>query len=384
MMLFSEWVQTLTPAQIEAWDLDEATIQQIKNRFYYREICDDDKMELFFQRTLDTIRDRYRQILRIETIKFDPMVNKYFEGEYTTNGTDNSEIRNTADTLRLKQGTNWIDNTHHDEDTDTLTVKKDHNEANGFYQDDRNYESEGHDEKEGNNQISGRSNSSHQNTTYDHTVAHTDDSTTTNGSSGEINHKAVKQAPMNASGVGTNGTAGVQDQSLINGALTGLNFSYATAYDANDKTGRTYNFNDEDIDNETTTNGTDGGSASETSSNTHIIHEGTDRGDSGEDHLHHEYEDYSDHEYEDEKHHENDGEYHNRGGDTVRDSNSSISGTTKDGSTYQIKHDRYTGRDGVLPQDALKAAMNYLQNYSTAFEWLCNKLEINFIGIYDI
>lgn len=341
-------------------------------------------MERFFQRTLDTVRDRYRQILRMETIKFDPMVNKYFEGEYTTNGTDNSEIRNTSDSVRFKQGTNWLDHDHHDEDTDTLEIKKDHNEANGFYEDNRNYENEGHDEKSGNNQISGRSSSQHSNQTYEHVVSHTDDITNTNGSSGEINHKAIKQAPMNASGVTTNGTAGVQDQSAIGGALNNLDFSYATAYDANDKTGKTYNHNDEDIDNQSTTNGTDEGSASESSSNTHIIHEGTDRGDSGEDHLKHEYEDYSDHEYEDEKHHENDGNYHNRGGDAVRDTNTNVSGSTRDGSTYQIKHDRYTGRDGVLPQDALKAAMNYLQNYSTAFEWLCNKLEINFIGIYDI
>lgn len=356
----------------------------IENRFHYREICDDDKMELFFQRTLDTIRDRYRQILRMETIKFDPMVNKYFEGEYTTNGTDNSEIRNTSDSVRFKQGTNWLDNEHYDETDGSHEITKDHNEANGFYQDDRNYESEGHDDKQGNNQISGRSSSQHNNQTYEHVVSHTDDVTTTNGSSGEINHKAIKQAPMNASGVTTNGTAGVQDQSQINGALNNLSFSYATAYDANDKTGKTYNFNDEDIDNTSTTNGTDGGSASESSSNTHIIHEGTDRDDSGEDHLHHEYEDYSDHEYEDKDHSETEGNYHNRGGDTVRDTNTNVSGSTRDGSSYQIKHDRYTGRDGVLPQDALKAAMNYLQNYSTAFEWLCNKLEINFIGIYDI
>ena len=356
----------------------------IEDRFFYREICDDDKMERFFQRTLDTVRDRYRQILRMETIKFDPMVNKYFEGEYTTNGTDNSEIRNSSDTMRLRQATNWLDNDHHDETDSSHEITKDHNEAQGSYQDDRDYSNQGHDEKNGNNTISGRSSSQHSNQTYEHVISHTDDDTTTTGSSGEINHKAIKQAPMNASGVTTNGTAGVTDQSAIGGALNNLDFSYATAYDANDKTGKTYNKNVEDIDNQSTTNGTDGGSASESSSNTHVIHEGTDRGDSGEDHLAHSYEDYSDHEYEDKDHDETTGEYHNRGGDTVRDTNTNVSGTTRDGSTYQIKHDRYTGRDGVLPQDALKAAMNYLQNYSTAFEWLCNKLEINFIGIYDI
>ena len=74
MMTFNEWEQTLTPAQKEAWDLDEATVSLIEDRFYFREICDDEKMTRFFQRTLDTVRDRYNEMIRVETIKFDPLV----------------------------------------------------------------------------------------------------------------------------------------------------------------------------------------------------------------------------------------------------------------------------------------------------------------------
>ena len=52
--------------------------------------------------------------------------------------------------------------------------------------------------------------------------------------------------------------------------------------------------------------------------------------------------------------------------------------------TNEVKHDRYAGRDNVLPQDAMASATHYLMNYSTAFQWLCNKLEPCFIGVYDI
>lgn len=341
-------------------------------------------MVLYFQRTLDTIRDRYRQILRMETIKFDPMVNKYFEGEYTTNGTDNSETRKTLLSIKDYRKSDTINETRHEQTDDDYAVTNDVTTVSGSTEDNGTYENSGHDAKTGNNQISGRSNSSHSNSTIDNTTNHSQDNTTTHGSSGEINHKAVKQAPMNASGVTTNATAGVTGESVISGALGNLDFGYATAYDANDKTGKTFNSNAETIDSTSQTNGSDTGSSSETSTNTHVINEGTDRSDSGEDHKEGTYDESTQREYGDSRDIVTEGSTEKQGSMSGRDVLDNLEGTTKDGSVYTIKHDRYTGRDGVLPQDALKSAMNYLQNYSTAFEWLCNKLEINFIGIYDI
>lgn len=356
----------------------------IEDRFHYREICDDDKMERFFQRTLDTVRDRYRQILRMETIKFDPMVNKYFEGEYTTNGTDNSETARNILNVKDYRKSDSSESNYAEEVSNEFEVKKDTTSTEGSGTKEGSFSNTGSESKTGNNTIIGTSNAQHNNSTSESTTSHTDDVTTTTGSSGEINHKAIKQAPMNASGVTTNGTAGVADQSSINGALNNLNFSYATAYDANDKTGKTYNHNDEDIDNTSTTTGTDAGSSSESSRNSHTVNEGINRSDGGSNDETNEYEETVNKEYEDARSIGTTGSDRMSGNTTGKDTFTGTDSVTKDGSSYQIKHDRYTGRDGVLPQDALKAAMNYLQNYSTAFEWLCNKLEINFIGIYDI
>ena len=78
MMTFEEWSATQDETK---FDLDEASVQSIKDWFRYREICDDDKMETFFWRQLRLYRYKYKQMLRMETTQFDPLVNRYFEAE---------------------------------------------------------------------------------------------------------------------------------------------------------------------------------------------------------------------------------------------------------------------------------------------------------------
>ena len=370
----------MTPAQIAAWDLDEATIQMIEDRFYYREICDDDKMERFFQRTLDTVRDRYRSILRIETIKFDPLVSRYFEGEFTTNGTENVETTCVNSASISKLGSNTKQEVHNEHTDNDFDVKVDSEHFEGGYDETGAFSKEGHDDREGNNTTNGTVRSQHTNNTSSNTTDHSTNHSETAGTSGQIDRHAGKQAPMNASGVSLNNKV-VGDTT---GMLSGLDFDYATMYSQDDRSNKNASETDDENNSTSATTGSDQGTSQDTTSNTHVIHEGVDRADSGEDEKHHEYEDDHTHQYRDER------DLTVAGGYTINDSQSGsetrsgTSGQTSDASKYQIRHDRYTGRDNVLPQDALKAAMNYLQNYSTAFEWLCNKLEINFIGIYDI
>lgn len=99
MMTFEEWIATQDESK---FDLDEASVESIKDWFRYREICDDDKMETFFWRQLRLYRYKYKQMLRMETTQFDPLVNRYFEAEYTTNqstsGTNSSGTTSESST----------------------------------------------------------------------------------------------------------------------------------------------------------------------------------------------------------------------------------------------------------------------------------------------
>lgn len=45
---------------------------------------------------------------------------------------------------------------------------------------------------------------------------------------------------------------------------------------------------------------------------------------------------------------------------------------------------RYTGREGLTPQEGLMSASDYLMNYSVAFKWFVNKLDSCFIMLYDV
>ena len=350
----------------------------IKDRFHFREICDDDRMQLYWNRTLATIRDRYKAILRVETIKFDPLVSKYFEGEFTLNGTNNSSMMKNNINSGIVRRTVTEDEDHEDTTDNDLAVIKDFTHTEGNYTDDIDVISTGNDTRTGNNTTTdirrGNTTSNNTNTTVnDSTETTTDDALTV-----DINHHAMKEAPMNASGVGI-GTQGDDKGKLIN-----LDFDYASEYDMNDHTGTTHTEGEDKIHGESTSTDVGGTTNNETSNMTHVINEGVDRSDTTYTDGSREYEDDKDRQYNDERDIHNIGNYHKSTVTSDQNTGSNSGSEETTGSNYQIKHDRYTGRDNVLPQDALKAAMNYLQNYSTAFEWLCNKLEINFIGVYDI
>lgn len=334
-------------------------------------------MVLFFQRTLDTVRDRYRNILRIETIKFDPLVSKYFEGEYTVNGTTSGEVTKVSSLVNGKTRVSTEDELHNDYTREDMNGESDFSK-DGTETNTKTSETTGDNLIQSNDTYRDTRTTTGNNSNSSVTTDHTAEVTANTGTSSNINHEAVKQAPMNASGVQTIGSG--PDK----GKLANLDFDYASMYKQDDSTGATTQNTTDTTDGSSSTTGS-GTSTTNASGNTTSTKQGSEDIHSvTDDSASKTYHDEGGDSYTDQKETDNSGNWHKTKSETDSGNTHGTDNTTNTGSAYQIKHDRYTGRDNVLPQDALKSAMNYLQNYSTAFEWLCNKLEINFIGIYDI
>lgn len=366
----------------------------IKDRFEYREICDDDKMHLFFNRTLNTIRDRYKNILRVETIKFDPLVSKYFEGEFTTNASNmgsavrtinNTKMMNkgeTSDTLfnTEMESSGYGDNSTSRDLTGSKTVRKDLTD-NVVTVDNKSY----NDVKNTNGSNGGTS----QTVSANHVSTGTSNTTNDYGSNVEINRHALKQAPMNAVGV-TAGERGEEPNGVLDGMLDELDFTYATMYEQSDKENKNQSNHTESGNNSTTGN-TSGTVTDSFTNQSRDVLNGSSTGNGSTDRV------VGENNRDNNTEHEDGGlEYSDHGrewggthtvvslGGSNRDVTTGTDNLNDYKNTEEVRRERYTGRDGILPQEAMNKAINFLEQYSTAFEWLCNKLEINFIGIYDI
>lgn len=80
--------------------LDEATQNELIDYFYYRYICDDEeKFIRFIHRNQRQLKRQYENLLRIETIDFDPMVTRYLEkqqiGTVNRRGTSITDLDET-------------------------------------------------------------------------------------------------------------------------------------------------------------------------------------------------------------------------------------------------------------------------------------------------
>lgn len=354
----------------------------LKEYFFYREICDDERMDRYFSRTIDIVRDKYKQMLRVESIEFDPLVSKYFEAEYVTKRDSSSDLnRIYNDTLKmnLDEQNVTIDehNQHRDVSGDT-SYSDDYegtNTENKF--DDRTMSSQESGTNGSQSNTQGHSNLSSK--TSDSSSSRTTGEDSYNKTTSSIAKNATKAAPMNASGVGTDKNSGM---------LTGLDFEYASAYSQNDNTvkesnkgnntsGTSNNGNSEttDIGNNDSTTSVSGTNSSSSSGSDNSHRHGTltdvNHGEGGT-------------KYSETDHQSDNGSSTNTRTGTNTNEKAGNVNDKKLGSENEVKHDRYAGRDDVLPQDAMASATHYLMNYSTAFQWLCNKLEPCFIGVYDI
>lgn len=377
---YSEWLKDQSPYPEYLADLPPGTAASIFDRFESREICDNDKFDRYFRRTITNYKGKFETLLMIEGIKFDPMVNRYLEAQQIHNGTGSNRGVTYNDYSNKQGGSGNVT-------TDTTTKDKDHQEGTRNVTSIINVIGSGtsteeyHDSKTtsgtldntGSNTRDGSSSTAGSSTGETHN--------TSDSSNDSVTRNASKAAPMSASGVTT--TAAGEGQAP-GPHLSNLDFSYASQYAQQDAAGRDIGKNDEnrsETRSETvttketgsdtrkeTTSGTETGTGNRSGTTTEKHDENKTDTETTKDDI---TRDGSVHAFQlDQRAYTDEGT--SRKEDTV---------TTQ---TSDTSTNRITGREGLTPQEAKRQAEEYLRRFNPAIEWFLGVLETCFIGIYDI
>lgn len=462
-------------------------------------------MEVYFWRTLAKYRDRYKALVRVQSIEFDPLVNRYFEAELisknvmneseSSNRNGNTVTNNTSNGSFIGKdvGTNvrtgneerniLVDTNGNSIDTHTGTetttrnsrldrtitpnlteitnIEESNDESFKDYRETKGFTNR-YDEKE----INGSYTDTHESvkpTTEKHSGTDTTNynmnreteitnkgkQTTENDSiQTGVNREATKAAPMSAVNIGRldgaegSGGTGIGTSDITDGLLEPLDFKYASQYgesdtigknigretlsydnfgttettksldgdaksieygheikkEHNDKDTREYqNYNEkttssgeEYLDKKGTINNKKDGTNTVTKTGT----EHTTENVSGTDNVSRNLSDNKDYnESRNETGTITSNETGNTSNDTTHTTNDQFNGNvtnidqmsgSKQSTNNVQNRNRYTGREGLTPQDAMRRAEEYLLGYSPAFQYIIDKLEINFILVYDI
>ena len=299
--------------------------------FRFREVCDDEKMSVFFWRDLNIYANRYKALVRVETIDFDPMVNRYFESEFVSNhsnsGSEQGSVSMAGTSMSTEAGNSATSGTTEESASSTTTTNI-----------------TGAENKSGNKYAS------NDNTTQSNTSGSTDH--TESAQVETVTKSANKVAPMDASNAG--GTSG---------KLANLDFTYASGYNQTDVASNSSGESHDDTVGETytTSNGVSSENSSENGSHSESQQSSTASGTNGE-------------------------------SSSTTVTNNTVNGESSSEQTNaklfnntgsDVNRNRYTGREGLTPPQAMALASDYLMNYSTAFKWLCKNLEKNFISLYN-
>ena len=111
MMTYLEW-RTANPTVLtEKTELDEATIQLLSDWFDSRFLCDDDNFERFFVRQINLDYWQYNQLLRLQSVEFDPMVSQYLERWVNRTGTQDNTSKTTGKTSDSGTGSSTVEGT---------------------------------------------------------------------------------------------------------------------------------------------------------------------------------------------------------------------------------------------------------------------------------
>lgn len=402
-------------------------------------------MPVFFWRTLGIYRPKYKALVRVESIEFDPLVNRYFESEYkaqkdskntgstTTSDKSNSNSTDTiesktesSDESSSKSGSEGsseetFDGTVINNNKSSITTAEkgtDSTEKAGT----RILSKEGSiiDAKTG-KEIYNKDTSD--TTTYGHeikfggsdsTTVTDDTNVTTSVNANTTTKNATKEAPM--SDVGVTSKGGNSD-----GKLGNLDFQYATAYAQTDS----------DAGTDTTVKGNKGTTETLLNKGTTETHSNSDTiARSGSDSTEFDnrkditsYDNYAEKETYDkytdtvtygknttvtnngednkttDNHTDNiktnqttEASSSGSGASETKASNTNVMNGTHSGATNTLSkisdtetnRNRYTGREGLTPQKAMAEASDYLMGYSPAFQWLVDRLEPCFMAVYDI
>ena len=462
-------------------------------------------MEVYFWRTLAKYRDRYKALVRVQSIEFDPLVNRYFEAELisknvmnesessnrngntVTNNTSNgsfigkdigtsvrtgNEERNilvdtNGNSIDTHTGTetttrvNELNRTLTPNLTETTKIDETNEEKFDSYREIKGFKGR-YDEKEINGSYSDKHESltptteKHSGTDETKFTTNRETSVTNKGTQitendgiqTGVSREATKAAPMSAVNIGRldgaegSGGTGIGTSDITDGLLEPLDFKYASQYGENNTIGKNIGKETISYDNfgttETTTslNG-DGKSLKyghevqqehkdqdtreyknyrekttsegeeQLEKNGTIINtkngnntitksgiENTIENVSSTDNVSRDLRDIK--EYDESRNETGtitSNETGNTSNDTTNTTNDQFNGNvtntdqmsgSKQSTNNVQNRNRYTGREGLTPQDAMRRAEEYLLGYSPAFQYIIDKLEINFILVYDI
>lgn len=502
MQIWKDWAPKQDPAMYGT--LDEATIEHINEHFYYREICDDERMYRFFSRAVAEATEQYYNIARIQkgNATFQPHINRYGEflkvisdRESRVGTSSGSTKKGTRASGRKNRTENWTKNDEYDEiGTESGTMNRQSSEnvsdrktvnrtsGNNNTQTTGPYtetvttgstETTKYDSEKESVQLQDKKRTTTkdgkitEHTTADGTKNYEKDATgskettthvintgtttkqlgtkviTEESKAATSGKKAEKAAPMSAVGIQRTIDSGKDAYNQVrNGSITSLDFEYASGYgetagetgttgerrehyegdegivsttgnktDNQDETTYARNVQKaQDVTKETdygkyTETETESGGETRTKTGGHTVgvsgnetrsisqkiikdegtgtESGTDvltgdrRGtESGTDTR-------------------NDTKTGTRKGtdegfvtdnDNRQEDVTGSSSTEKTDTTTadRIATNRYTGRDGLTPHDAMKGAIQYLMDYPPCIKWLIQQLEPCFIQVFDI
>lgn len=80
----------------EGTTIDEATQQAVYNWFKFRKVCDNEKFQLFFNRLITAHSEQYYSLVRVQSIKFDPLVTQYMERLIDRSATNSENEKHTS------------------------------------------------------------------------------------------------------------------------------------------------------------------------------------------------------------------------------------------------------------------------------------------------
>lgn len=394
-------------------------------------------MSLYFWRTYNKYKPRFLDLVMIQGIKYDPMVNKYVEAENIDQGreseqhestrTGGQDSKTTHSSTGTYEGDGWDkeSSTTHGIDnsiSETRTVvKRKGKDKDTTHTTDK-------DTGTGTDKTTHHSNGGNSNTRTLNTTHHIDGTYTSfkgshdehtsqgshnndnNGSSSGVTREATKSAPMSAVNIPM--TTGDGKDSVAGSNLGNLDFTFASGYGQNNNAGISKGHDEgwthdegdsdswargEDTKDETTT---DGGTITDVG---HNDSSGSDDTTHTRDYAHtidttvqHDIDetDETGTNYKDGKEYTEgrEGSRGNHDENTTTD-NGNASAAMKtyanmsaydDKQSDRINRNRLTGRDGMTPQAAMREAEEYLRAIGPAIQYMIDKLEICFIGVYDV
>lgn len=398
---FAEWIQGQDEAN---WGLDGATITMVTDFFHYREICDNDRMGLYFWRDINMYRQRYKDQIRLESANssMDPLVSRYFEAEYraeksgesTLNKSESGTSTNKNQGQLIYSGPETVTESWNEdargsqeeniEDRDKIKEIS----RNGSRILHRVGDASGNftRDAEGSGETSTRTTQDSGNATKIINTSQSDDS-----ADATKERTANKTAPQSAVNLPRQQVIGSDPAAeMRNNALGAFDFSYASGYQETDtETGHSGSSSGKST--ETTQSGNNG-TVTDNKTFSRNQQTGTDITETET------FDGFSERtmdsgtEYREKIY--NDGKTGGKSttttksnqqtNDTGSGSHESTGSQTGSSTDRELNRNRYTGREGLTPQAGLESALRYLQTMPQAIRWLIDKLEHNFIGVYDL